>query len=159
MQEVQIDHSELDRLVEKLAKSPQVLREAKRQAMEAAAPKLKQALDAQIGGSGKVRSWQETYVGPKGGYAAVRPKAKTYAEIKGKQTGFRAPPKKYAVGYITNAVNSGHRFPRDKLGYRGSVGTVPGREFYQQAQAQAGSVAQEAAAQIVQTLTEHLGGT
>lgn len=93
MQEAHLDHSELDKLVEKLAKSPQIIKEAKRQAFEAAAPKLKALVQREIGGSGKVRGWQEAYVGSKGGYAAVRPMADTYVETKGKQQGFRAGPK------------------------------------------------------------------
>ena len=158
MQEAHIDHSDLARLVEKLAQSPQVLKEAKRQAFESAAPKLRAAVQEEIGGSGKVRSWQEAYVGSKGGYAAVRPKAETYVEIKGRQKGFRAPPKKYAVGYITNAINSGHRSPRNSAGFRTSGKVVSGKQFYQRAQARAEMVAQEAAGQIVQALTDHLGG-
>lgn len=158
MQEAHIDHSQLERLVERLEQSPQVLKEAKRQAFQAAAPKLKAAVQAEIGGSGKVRSWQEAFVGPKGGYAAARPRANTYVEIKGRQKGFRAPPKKYAVGYITNAINSGHRSPRNSAGFRTSGRTVPGKQFYQRAQASAEQVAQEAAGQIVQALTDHLGG-
>lgn len=158
MLEAEIDRSELERLVEKLERSPKVLAQAKRQAMETAAPKLLSAARSEIGGSGKVQRWQEAYTGSKGGYAAVRPKKKTYVEIKGKQKDLRAPPKKYAVGYITNAINSGHRFPRDKLGYRSRTGSVPGKQFYQRAQDQAETVAREAAEQIVQTLTDHLGG-
>lgn len=158
MQEARIDHADLEQLVEKLAKAPQVLAEAKRQAFQAAAPKLKSAVDAQIGGSGRVRSWQGTYVGSKGGYAAVRPKKKTYIETKGKQRGFRAGPKKYAVGYVTNAVNYGHRTPRDAWGFRRQAGTVSGREFYQSAQAQAETVGQETAQQIVDAVISHLEG-
>ena len=157
MQEAHIDHSELDRLVERLAKSPQVLQEAKRRAMEAAAPKLCLAVRAEIGGSGKVQSWQEAYVGSEGGYAAARPRAKTYIETKGKRPS-RDGPKKYAVGYVTNAVNNGHRTPRNKFGYRTSAGVIAGKEFYQRAQAQAETVARDAAQQITQALTDHLGG-
>ena len=158
MQEIRVDKSELERLVEKLEQSQKVLAQAKRQAMEAAAPKLLSAVRTEIGGSGKVQRWQDAYVGSGGGYAAVRPKKETYVETKGKQTGFRAGPKQYAVGYITNAVNSGHRSPRDKFGYRSSAAPVPGKQFYQRAQTQAETVAQDAAQQIVDALTEHLGG-
>lgn len=73
MQEAQIDTRELERLIEKLEQSPKVLSEAKRRAFEAAAPKLKALLDQEIGGTGRVRDWQQSYVGSKGGYAAVRP--------------------------------------------------------------------------------------
>ena len=151
MQEIRIDKTELERLIDRLDAAPEVLREARRAAMEAAAPKLKQAVDAQIGGSGKVRGWQGQYVGSKGGYAAVRAKAKTYTEpTKGGN--------RYAVGYVTNAVNSGHRFPSTKLGYRTSAGVVPGRQYYQRAQGQVEAVAQEATRRVVDALTEHLEG-
>ena len=71
---------------------------------------------------------------------------------------FRAGPKKYAVGYVTNAINSGHRWPRNQWGYRATVAQVPGKGFYQRAQAQAEQVAKEAGEQIVQALVEHLEG-
>lgn len=152
MQEAHIDKSELTRLIEKLEKSPQVLKEAKRQAFEAAAPRLLSVVQYEIGGTGRVRSWQEAYVGSGGGYAAARPRAKTYAEDRaGRST-------KYAVGYVTNAINSGHRTPRNKAGYRTSGMTVAGKQFYQRAQAQVGQVVKETAEQIVQTLIDHLEG-
>lgn len=156
MQEARIDKSELERLVAKLERSPTVLKEAKRQAFEAAAPKLKAAVQTEIGGTGKVKSWQEGYVGSKGGYAAARPKAETWTE-RTKKTG-----KRYAVGYVTNAINSGHRFPSPsgRKGYRPDIRSgamrVRGREFYQRAQAQAEGVAQEAAEQILDALRKNL---
>ena len=159
MLEVHIDKSELDRLVGKLEQAPQVLAQARRQAHEAAASKLKEAVQREIGGSGRVRSWQEGYVGSGGGYAAARPLAKTYAESHGKQI-FSSPHDKphptYAFGYITNAINNGHKARAGKLGFRSNP--VHGKGFYQRAQAQAEQVAQEAAGQIVQALMAHLEG-
>lgn len=158
MQKARIDHSELDQLVEKLTKAPRVLKEAKREAFETAAPRLLSAVQYEIGGSGKVRSWQEKYVGSKGGYAAARPKKETWTEAT-KKKGNR-----YAVGYVTNAINNGHRFPAPsgRAGYKPKIlnggMTVPGKHFYQRAQAQAGQVAQDAADQIVQALIDHLEG-
>ena len=152
MQEAKIDRSELERLVEKLERSPRVLAQAKRQAMETAAPKLLSMVRTEIGGSGKVRRWQEAYVGSRGGYAAVRPMADTYTEA-------TKSGKRYAVGHVTNAINSGHKYPSTRMGYRSRAGTVPGKQFYQRAQAQAETVAREAAEQIVQALTDHLGGS
>lgn len=158
MQEARIDHSQLDRLAEKLAEAPEIITRAKREAIEAAAPKLKALVDEAIGGSGKVRSWQGTYVGSKGGYAAVRPRKETYLETKGRQRGARAGPKRYAVGYVTNAINQGHRPPRNTAGYYTSSRRVPGKQFYQRAQAEAEQVAQETGEQIVQALMDHLEG-
>lgn len=85
MQEFHIDSADLERLTEKLKKAPEVLAWARRQAMISAA-EFKSMMDAAIGGSGRVRSWQQSYVGSGGGYAAVRPRAKTYAEARKKQT-------------------------------------------------------------------------
>lgn len=156
VQGAHIDCSEVARLVEKLTKAPQVLKEAKRQAFESAAPRLLSAVQFEIGGSGRVRSWQEKYVGSKGGYAAARPKAETYLETKGKQKGFRAGPKKYAVGYVTNAINNGHRSPKNQRGHRTSGKVTAGKPFYQRAQKAADQVAQDTAEQIVQALIDHL---
>lgn len=153
-----MDTSALSKLAERLERAPQVLAEAKLQTFEDAAPRLKAAVDAEIGGAGKVRSWQGAFVGSKGGYAAARPKKKLYIETLGKQKGFRAGPKKYAVGYVTEAINSGHRPPRNKFGYYASAKRTSGRQFYQRAQAQAEQVAREAGEQIAQALIEHLEG-
>lgn len=162
MQEAHIDHSELDRLVENLTQAPQVLTEAKRKAFEAAAPKLQKIVQDEIGGSGRVRNWQEAYVGSGGGYAAARPRAETYAESRGLQT-YPAPRKerpkpRYAVGYITNAITSGHGPPRNRAGYCSSGKRVAGKHFYQHAQDLAGAVAEETAEEIVQALIDHLEG-
>lgn len=150
--DAKIDTSALGGLLDRLEQAPQVLKEAKHQAFQAAAPKLKAAVDAQIGGSGKVRGWQGAFVGSKGGYAAARPRARTYAEdARGRKT-------KYTVAHVTNAIDSGHKAPRNKAGYRASGRTVAGKQFYRRAQASAEQIAQEAAGQIVQALTAHLGG-
>lgn len=153
-----IDSSALNELLERIAKSPDVLKEAKRRAFETASLQMKQALNREIGGTGKVQSWQEAYVGSKGGYAAVRPRAKTYAEdSRGRKT-------KYPVGYVTNAINSGHRFPgqgvsgKRKKRQASTAGSVPGKRFYEAAQSDMGKIAQEAAGQIVDTLVKHLEG-
>ena len=158
MQEVHIDSSEVARLAKLLEQSPAVIDAAKKEAIAAAAPKMKAIVDQEIGGSGKVRSWQGQYVGSMGLYAAVRPKAETYIETKGKQSGFRAGPKRYAVGYVTNAINNGHRTPRNKWGYRTSASTIPGKEFYQRAGNRLGQVAEAATESISRAIVSHLSG-
>lgn len=150
MIEIKVDASELKELINKLDAAPAVIQEARRTAFEQAAPRMKQALDERIGGTGKVQSWQDYFVGSKGGYAAVRPKAKTYAkDSKGKTT-------KYAVGYVTNAIENGHRFPR--TGKSQLSGIVFGRYFYMNTQRYAEKIAQEAAEQAAETLRQHLEG-
>ena len=157
--EATLDTRELEKLVQRLAQSPQILREARRKAFEDAAPKLKKEVTGQLGSSRKVYRWQEAYVGSKGGYAAVRPKARTYAEDdKGRKT-------RYQVGYVTRAINSGHRFPspsgrnkRYKPRIKSASQQVPGKHFYQAAQANMPDIARDAAEQVVHTLMEHLQG-
>lgn len=155
MIETGIDKSQLDKLVSKLDGSPEAISRAKRKAFEAAAPKLKRVVDAEIGGTGKVQSWQEARVGSMGGYAAVRPKTKRYTSQK----------KRYAVGYVTNAINSGHNFPRPSgknKRYRARIRSgqmkVPGKFFYQAAQDNVPQIAREAADEVVQALMNHMEG-
>lgn len=169
MQEFSIDSAELKELVKKLEKAPEVLAWARREAMIHAAAELKSLMDAAIGGSGRVKSWQQSYVGSGGGYAAVRPRKKTYAEARVRQTFAerRGPPHPtYAVGYITNAINSGHRTPSHRAGQRkglrgyrtAATRTVGGRGFYEAVQSQAGAVGEKAAEEILDALFNHLEG-
>ncbi|HIT31680.1 MAG TPA: hypothetical protein IAC25_02435 [Candidatus Enterenecus stercoripullorum] len=159
MLEMQLDTRELGELATRLDRAPEVIREARRQAMEQAAPKLQGLVTAEIGGTGKVQRWQQAYVGSWGGYAAVRPKAKTFAQDnRGKVT-------RYQVGAVTNAINAGHRFPspsgrnRDyRPRIRSGQQRVPGRHFYESAQAKVPQVAQEAAQQMADALISHLEG-
>ena len=53
------------------------------------------------------------HMGSGGGYVAVRPKAETYQTTKS--------GKRYAVGYITNAIESGHRHGGPRGGERGTA--------------------------------------
>ena len=153
MIEAKLDASELEHLVDLIDQSPEIIKAAKQKAFETAAGKMKQALDSKIGGTGKVRSWQNQYVGSKGGYAAVRPKAKTYTD----------ETRKYAVGYVTNAINTGHRFPtprgktqRYKPRIKSGRQSVPGQQFYEATQAEVANIAQEAGTQVVEALRQHL---
>lgn len=159
MIETHIDDQDLDKLLEKLRKFPSLFRDARRYAMEMAAPEMKRELDRLIGGHGKVQNWQGEFIGSEGGYAAVRPLAKTYTKPT-KKLGNR-----YAVGYVTNAINSGHAFPRPsgKDSYydpriRSGKMKVPGRKFYQQADKKTQDIAKRAAERILADLKAHLEG-
>lgn len=158
MIEVNIDASEVKRLADLLEQSPAVIEAAKREAIAAAAPKMKAIVDQEIGGSGRVKGWQGQYIGSEGLYAAVRPKKETYAEARGLQTYAEKGPGRHAVGYITNAINSGHRVRPDKWGYR-YRSPVTGKKFYQRASSKLGQVAEEASENIGKTLVSHLTGT
>lgn len=78
-------------------------------------------------------------------------KANTYTET-------TKSGKRYAVGYVTNAINNGHKFPRDTWGYRSRAGTVPGKQFYQTAAGRLGQVATETAESISRVVVSHLSG-
>ena len=154
--EARIDTGGLDVLLKKLERSPEVIAQARRKALETAAPKLKQAVDTEIGGTGKVQRWQEAQIGSLFGYAAVRPKKQTWTEAT-KKKGNR-----YAVGYVTNAINSGHRFPgsRGRLKrYHSTVRKrVEGRHFYEAAKEKLPQIAQETVNEVAQALMTHLEG-
>lgn len=148
MKGIQVNADELKELIERLDAAPDTVKQVKRQAFERAAPQIKQALHERIGGTGKVKEWQDSYVGSKGGYAAVRPKAKTYAENN------QGMPTKYAVGYVTNAIENGHRLTRK--------GKVPllvfGKYFYKNTQRTAEQIARNEVKQAAEALRQELEG-
>lgn len=151
-QDVSITREEIDKLVKQLEKGEKVVSDARAQAMREAAQKLKALVDRRLGGTGKVQSWQGVYLGSRGGYAAVRPKANTFTPP-GRKTG-----RSYAVGYVTNAIESGHRFPtpggqaRYKPRIRSWSTRVEGKGFYAAARADTGEIVREAGEQVVQAL-------
>ena len=154
MTEFRLTVDGLKELTEKLDSAPKAISEAKRQLFEDAAPLMKRAVDTAVGGVGKVQSWQQARVGSKGGYAAVSPKAKTFTEINGKG-------KRYAVGYVTNSIDSGHKFPppSGKAGYRPRIRScrmrVEGRHFYRRARQELPQIAEQAAKRLTDALREH----
>ena len=96
-------------------------------------------------------------MGSKGGYAAVRPKRDVFTEpTPGGHT--------YAVGYVTNAINSGHRYPGQgvrKTAKAGKTdtftyGRVEGRYFYEYAQPSVEAIARETAQQVVDGLVKFM---
>lgn len=164
MPEIEIDKRDLERLIETLDASPAVLREARRRAFELSAPKLRALLDegfARAGlheRTGAVLSWQEQYVGTGGGYAAVRPRANTYTATNGRG-------RKYAVGHVTNAIESGHSFPTPSGGnkkykprIRSAAQQVRPYAFYAAAQASVPALARETCDQILQAVIDHFEG-
>ena len=109
---------------------------------------------SEIGGTGKVAGWQIPHMGSGGGYVAVRAKAKTY------QTTKRG--KRYAVGYVTNAIEGGHevRKPRGGKGYRSrvNVAAVPGRWFYDTVRRQLAGMSQEGVDELMAFIRDGLEG-
>ena len=109
---------ELEILARQLESSCETLQEVRRAALDKAGGKLLRAVRSRIGGTGKVQSWQEKHLGSGGGYTAVRPAAKTYD---------RAGD---AVGYVTNAIEGGHRVRTGRGPSRARMQRVPGKWMY-----------------------------
>ena len=112
-----------------------------------------------IGGTEKVAGWQAPHMGSGGGYVAVRPRAKTYQTTKG--------GKRYAVGYITNAIEGGHRTGGQRPGpkaqgykYRPRFhkAAVPGRWFYDTVRRQIGDMSKEDMDKLLGTIVDGLEG-
>lgn len=112
-----------------------------------------------IGGTGKVAGWQAPHMGSGGGYVAVRPRAKTYQTTKG--------GKRYAVGYVTNAIEGGHRTGGQRPGpkaqgykYRPRFhkAAVPGRWFYDTVRRQIGDMSKEDMDKLLGTIVDGLEG-
>lgn len=128
MPSVQIDG--LDRILNSWDALQREFPAMKRDLLEDLGKQMLSEVQSKIPGTGTVRGWQELYIGSKSGYVAVRPKAKTYKTTPG--------GKKYAVGYVTNAIEGGHKHrrpsqqKRDGYKYRAriNVPAVPGLHFY-----------------------------
>lgn len=132
----------------------------KRELLDRIGKDLLARVQREIPGTGKVRSWQERYIGSRNGYVAIRPRAKTYKITSG--------GKKYAVGYVTNAIEGGHKHrkpsqtPRDGYKYRAriNVPAVPGLHFYASVRSQLYGLGEEQLRALVKEVAARLeGGT
>lgn len=94
MQSVEI--SGLKEVQKRLEGYPEAMKKARSEFFEEAGREMLSTVRRRIGGQGYVANVQEVYTGDGGGYAAVRAKADT--ELRG-----------YAAGYITNALENGHK--------------------------------------------------
>ncbi len=83
--------------------------EIRRAEIERAGDDLLHAVRGYIGGTGKVQSWQEKYIGSKGGYAAVRPMIKGDVDEVGYYGRSFVNIAKYSYIGITTAVDQGHK--------------------------------------------------
>lgn len=108
----------------------------------------------EIGGTGKVAGWQVPHMGSGGGYVAVRAKENTYQVTKS--------GKRYAVGYITNAFEDGHKIRKHQggKGYRSrvNVAAVPGRWSYDAVRRQLAGMSQEDVDALMTLITDGLEG-
>ena len=135
---------ELEIISRKLESSCDKLREVRRQALDEAGDKLLGAVRGKIGGTGKVQSWQEKHMGSGGGYVAVRPEAKTY-DGHGN-----------AVGYVTNAIEGGHRVRTGSGPSRARMQRVPGKWMYRGTDST--QIAAEARDEIAREMIKSLEG-
>ena len=133
-----------------------VLREKphiRRAMFEAIAAIAKGEVDSNIGSmlndsGGKIRSWQESKVGEKGGYARVKP--------------VRGGSGRDSPGAVTNYLHSGHKqhpgqFVK-RIGVRLKRSYVPGRPFYSAAAASVVPKADAMAQEFVELIASMLEG-
>lgn len=153
-----VDTGDLDQLLKSWDRLLEEYPEKKRRLLEHLGAQILSQVQGEIPGTGTVRGWQERYVGSKNGYVAVRPKADTYKKTKaGKQ---------YAVGYVTNAIEGGHRHrrpsPTGREGYRYKgrirVPAVPGLHFYDSVRGRLESIGQEELKALLTEIVTRLEG-
>lgn len=149
-----VDTTSLDRLVESWDALVQRFPQQKRAALAEIGAKLLQQVRGEIGGTGKVAGWQVPHMGSGGGYVAVRAKADTYQTTKS--------GKRYAVGYITNAFEGGHKIrkPQGGKGYhsRVKVAAVSGRWSYDAVRRQLAGMSQEDVDALMTLIKDGLEG-
>ena len=142
----------LDELIESLQDVAEDFPRVRREFHEAVAEEIREEVLKSLGSrakssTGKVAGWQESVVGTLGGYAAMRPR-------KGKDG-------KYAYGYITNAIESGHAISRPRKarkGYRARIKKryVLGLHFYERAKPLAEKRAIDGANRLADTIKQKL---
>lgn len=142
--------------VEKLLKKcPEKRKELHERLAQMAQEEVDRQIDMRLNGNtGKIKGWQESKVGSKGGYAAVRP-------IKGKM-----PPNgkgnAYAYGHVTTAIENGHRVrmsdaePGRRRPGKSQMLAVDGRFFYDAANTIMERRTLEEAEKLAQEITEEL---
>ena len=149
-----VDTTSLDRLVESWDALVQRFPQQKRAALATLGAELLQRVRSEIGGTGKVAGWQAPHMGSGGGYVAVRAKANTYQTTKS--------GKRYAVGYVTNAFEGGHKIRKHQggKGYRSrvNVAAVPGRWAYDAVRRQLAGMSQEDVDALMTLIKDGLEG-
>lgn len=153
-----VDIHDIDHLLESwdqlLAEYPQ----KKTALLKELGKELLAEVQEKIQGTGTVQGWQSYHLGSKKGYVAVRAKADTYKRTAG--------GKQYAVGYVTNAIEGGHRHrrpsPEKKAGYyyrpRIRTPAVSARRFYAQVRDRMESMGQAELERLAQGIISRLEG-
>ena len=75
MQSITVTADDLKRQSERFRFAAEAFAQIRREELEDVGDRLKTGLDALIGGSGKVRGWQERHMCTLCGWVSVRPKA------------------------------------------------------------------------------------
>lgn len=145
MQEIQ----GFDEIVQRFEHAPTEIRNAAAGVLQDIGQELLSTVRQRIGGTGRIASAQESQLGSGKGYVAARAKADT--DLDG-----------YAAGYITNALEGGHRQTPGRyvpaIGRQLKRGRVPGKYMYSYtADHEAQAAADTAAARIQAQLEELLG--
>ena len=150
----EVNTAGLDRLLESWDKLLREFPQMKKAALEKMGSELLRRVRGEIGGTGKVAGWQVPHMGSGGGYVAVRAKANTYQATKS--------GKRYAVGYITNAFEGGHKIRKHQggKGYRSrvKVAAVPGRWAYDAVRRQLAGMSQEDVDTLMELIKDGLEG-
>ena len=150
----EVNTASLDRLLESWDKLLREFPQMKQATLEKMGSELLRRVRGEIGGTGKVAGWQVPHMGGGGGYVAVRAKENTYQVTKS--------GKRYAVGYITNAFEGGHKIrkPQGGKGYRPriKVAAVSGRWSYDAVRRQLAGMSQEDVDALMTLITDGLEG-
>ena len=133
--------------------------EEKRRVLEEIGTELLSRVRREIGGEGKVSGWQEAHMGSGGGYVAIRPRANTYQTT---QNGNR-----YAVGYVTNSIEGGHRTGGQRPGPKANgyryrprykKAATPGKWFYEAVRRQLDGLTQQELDELTRLIVVGLEG-
>ena len=154
-----VDTRDIDHLIDSWNALLKRFPEGKQKALESIGRDLLLNVRDEIGGEGKVSGWQEAHMGSEGGYVAIRAKAKTYQTTKNGN--------RYAVGYVTNAIEGGHRTggqrPGPKAdGYRYrpryKKAAVPGKWFYAAVRKQMDGMTRDEVDELMKIIVDGLEG-
>lgn len=155
-----IEQRELDQILSRWDELLKKYPSAKADLLDRLGQTLLEDVRRHIGGSGKVQGWQEWHRGSKNGYAAVRPKAKTYQATHKKSDA-------YTVGYVTNAIENGHRVrrpqPTGRDGYHYTRGRInqlrtEGGRFYEMTRVRMDAIGQKELARFAEEIARRLEG-
>lgn len=152
MQTVRMDRNTLERLTadfnDLLREYPEWRREMYEEMGRAVLVEVQRGL-----GNGEAAGWQEAVVGTGGGYAAVRAKKETFTRDGGSG-------KPYAVGYVTNSIENGHKQAKGRyvpaLGKKLVADRVTGKGAYLVARQRAEEIAYQAAERFARKVQKKL---